>query len=143
MTGRPRRTGIKDYDIGYFDDSDLSYEAENRIIKGLAEVGRSLGLELQVRNQARIHLWFDKRFGFSVPPLTSAAEAPARYTSMAHAIGIRLMGEGGFEIVAPFGLRDVFAMHLRPNRTLPNGPTHDAKARRCVEIWPELTVEWW
>jgi hypothetical protein len=143
MTGKPRRTGIKDYDIAYFDDSDLSYEAEDRTIKRFAEAGHSLGLELEVRNQARVHLWFEKRFGFAVPPLTCAAEATARYTTTTHSIGIRLMREGSFEIVAPYGLRDVFAMHLRPNRALPNGATHDAKARRCLEIWPELTVEWW
>ncbi len=143
ITGRPRRAGIKDYDIAYFDGSDLSYEAEDRVIGRLAEAGKSLRLELEVRNQARVHLWFGNRFGFSMPPMASAAEAPARYASLAHAVAVRLTRAGGFEVVAPFGLRDVFAMHLRPNRSHPNGATHDAKARRCLAIWPELTVEWW
>lgn len=142
-TGRPHRTGIKDYDIAYFDGSDLSYEAEDCVIRRIAEVGKPLGLELEVRNQARVHLWFGTRFGFSMPPMASTAEAPARYASMAHAIGIRLTRDGGFEIVAPYGLRDVFAMHLRPNRAFPNGATHDVKAQRCLKIWPEITVEWW
>jgi hypothetical protein len=143
LTGRPPRTGIKDYDIAYFDASDLSYEAEDRVIDQVAEAGIALGLELEVRNQARVHLWFEGRFGFAVPPLASASEAPTRYASTTHAVGIRLARDDRFEVVAPYGLRDLFALHIRPNRMMPNGATHDAKARRCLAIWPEVTVEWW
>ena len=143
ITERPRRTGIKDYDVLYFDSSDLSYEAEDRTIQRVARAGGSLAPQLEVRNQARVHLWFRERFGFSVRPLSSAAEAMTRYASTAHAIGVRLTTAGELELVAPYGLRDVFAMHVRPNRMLPNGPTHNAKARRCLKVWPELTVEWW
>ncbi|WP_342361021.1 nucleotidyltransferase family protein [Terrarubrum flagellatum] len=139
----PRRTGVKDYDIGYFDPSDLSYEAEDRVIRRVEEAGASLGLNLEVRNQARVHLWFEQRFGYAVPPLASAAEAPTRYASTTHAIGVRLTEGDRIDVVAPYGLRDIFAMHLRPNRSLPNGPTHDAKAKRCQAIWPMVTVEWW
>jgi uncharacterized protein len=145
LTGRPPRTGIKDYDIGYFDAADLSYEAEDRVIRKVGDAAAKAGvrLALEVRNQARVHLWFEQRFGSPVPPLGSTAEAATRYTTTSNAIAVRLVAEGKVEITAPYGLRDIFAMHLRPNRLLPNGPTHDAKARRCLEIWPEITVEWW
>src|SRR6202030_703517 len=33
LTGRPLDYGIKDYDLGYFDASDLSYEAEDVVIR--------------------------------------------------------------------------------------------------------------
>ena len=75
--------------------------------------------------------------------MISAAEAPARYASTAHAVGIRLMPDGSFDVLSPYGLHDLFAMHLRPNRTHPNGATHNAKAQRCLDTWPEITVEWW
>jgi hypothetical protein len=145
LTGRPRRTGIRDYDIGYFDASDLSYEAEDLVIRNIHEAANRAGLalDLEARNQARVHLWFEQRFGFPVPPLTSTVEASTRYTSFAHAISVRLTSEDELDIAAPYGLRDVLAMHLRPNRLLPNGPTHDAKAKRCLAVWPELSVEWW
>jgi uncharacterized protein len=32
LTGRPLDYGIKDYDLGYFDASDLSYDAEDKVI---------------------------------------------------------------------------------------------------------------
>src|SRR6202023_4252537 len=33
LTGRPLDYGIKDYDLGYFHASDLSYEAEDAVIR--------------------------------------------------------------------------------------------------------------
>ena len=33
LTGRPLDYGIKDYDLGYFDGSDLSYDAEDTVIR--------------------------------------------------------------------------------------------------------------
>src|SRR6267154_3302515 len=33
LTGRPLDYGIKDYDLGYFDASDLSYEVEDAVIR--------------------------------------------------------------------------------------------------------------
>src|SRR5947209_1985299 len=33
LTGRPLDYGIKDYDLAYFDASDLSYEAEDVVIR--------------------------------------------------------------------------------------------------------------
>src|SRR6202022_1656736 len=57
LTGRPPDYGIKDYDLGYFDASDLSYEAEDAVIHrvktAFEEPLRSLA---EVRNQARVSL---------------------------------------------------------------------------------------
>jgi len=137
MENRPRGHGLKDYDIGYFDGADLSYEAED------AEIARApAGLNLELRNQARVHLWFEKKFCFAVSPLTCTLESLTRYASTTHAVAARLAADEGLEIAAPFGLRDLFAMHLRPNRALPNGPSHEAKAKRCQSMWP-VTVERW
>lgn len=142
ITGRPPGTGVKDHDIIYFDDGDLSWEAEDRVIRRAAEAGRALGLELELRNQARVHLWFEGRFGFAVPPLECSLQSLDRYASTTHAVAARLDEAGRVEIAAPYGLRDIFALHLRPNRLLPNGPSHDAKCRRFLQHWPELSVEW-
>ena len=64
MTGRPLDYGIKDYDLGYFDDSDLSYEAEDAEIRRVkAAFDEPLRSTVEVRNQARVHLWFEAKFG--------------------------------------------------------------------------------
>ena len=41
------------------------------------------------------------------------------------------------------GLGDMFAMVIRPNRTLPNAASHTSKAERAKATWPEVVVESW
>jgi hypothetical protein len=47
------------------------------------------------------------------------------------------------DAAAPFGLDDIFAMVIRPNRSLDNALSHQAEARRAQAIWPEVTVIPW
>src|SRR5580693_6670640 len=76
LTGRPLDYGIKDYDLGYFDESDLSYEAEDTVIRHVrAAFDEPLRSTVEVRNQARVHLWFETKFREPYGPLSSAAEA--------------------------------------------------------------------
>src|SRR6266480_3839537 len=75
LTGRHRATGIKDYDVIYFDDSDLSWAAEDGVIRSIAAATRGCVGPVEDRNQARVHLWFETRFGTAYPRLYSADEA--------------------------------------------------------------------
>jgi uncharacterized protein len=143
LTGRPRGTGIKDYDLIYFDAADPSWEAEDAVIRRVAAATRDCVGPVEVRNQARVHLWFPQRFGSAYPQLAAADEALSNYSSIAHAIGVRLEADGRLDIVAPFGFDDMFAMLIRPNRRLNNATTHATKAQRIQAIWPEVTVEPW
>jgi hypothetical protein len=143
LTVRPRRTGIKDYDLIYFDAWDLSWAAEDSVIRDVAAATRGLPGPVEVRNQARVHLWFEQRFGAPYPPLACADDALARYASMVHAVGVRLEQDGRLDVVAPFGLADLFAMVIRPNRLMDNRASHAAKAARTKAIWPEVTVIPW
>jgi len=141
LTGRPPEYGLKDYDLAYFDASDLSYAAEDAVIRRVAAAfAEPLRGMVEVRNQARVHLWFEAKFGEAYTPLTRAAEAIERFTSATFAIGVRLEPDGRLHIEAPFGLADLFALRLRPN---PRWPTMGF-ARTCADVcrrWPELTVE--
>jgi hypothetical protein len=143
LTGRPDLTGINDVDVFYFDDSDLSYEAEDVVIRRLAARFADLPLPVQVRNQARVHLWFPQKFGVPFVPLRSSAEMMGRYASKTHAVGARLEADDTLTIVAPFGLDDIFSFRITPNPVLMNKPAHDAKGARAKSVWPELTVMPW
>ena len=143
LTGRPRGTGIRDYDLIYFDPDDLSWEAEDRVIRRVvAATAGGIG-PVEVRNQARVHLWFESRFGLPYSPLASADEALRRYASVVHAVGVRLDADGRLDVVAPFGLDDLFGMVIRPNPALDNAASHGTKAARAQAIWPEVTVVPW
>jgi hypothetical protein len=139
LTGRDPDYGIKDYDLAYF-DPDTSYEAEDAVIKRVAAAFQPpLRDMLEVRNQARVHLWFEGKFKEPYAPLTCSAEALRRFTTVAFSVGARLEASGGVTIVAPFGLHDLFALRLRKNPIREtNGFARTAAA--ATARWPELRV---
>jgi hypothetical protein len=56
LSGRPLDYGIRDYDLAYFDASNLSYEAEDAVIRQVkAAFDEPLSM-VEVRNQGRVHL---------------------------------------------------------------------------------------
>jgi hypothetical protein len=141
LTGRPLDYGIKDYDLGYFDDSDLSYEAEDAVIRRVkAAFDEPLRSMVEVRNQARVHLWFETKFREPYGPLSSTAEALERFASATFAVGVRLEPDDWLHIEAPFGLADLFALRPRPNprrKTVGFARASEDVRRR----WPEVVVE--
>jgi hypothetical protein len=143
LTNKPARTGIKDYDLIYFDDSDLSWEAEDQAVQRVGMHIRNLSAPVEVRNQARVHIWFKNRFGADYSPLRCADEALTRYAAVVHALGVRLERDDRLDILAPFGLDDLFKMVIRPNKVIDNAASYAAKAARAKVIWPEVVVIPW
>lgn len=141
LTGRAEDYELKDYDLAYFDASDLSWEAEDRVIRRVAaELPDPLNRLVEVRNQARVHLWFEGRFGEPYDPLASSAEALERFVSPINAVGVRLEADDQLRVFAPFGLEDLFSLRLRPN---PIRPTANFRrnAEGMLQRWPELRIE--
>jgi hypothetical protein len=135
LTGRPPDHGLSDYDLGYFDGSDISYEAEDVVIRRVADAFEPPLRELvEVRNQARVHLWFEDHFGESYTPLACSAQALERFAAPAFAVGVRLEADDRLTIFAPFGLDDVFALRIRPN---PN-----RRARSLPQIIAKANARW-
>ena len=141
LTGRPLDYGIKDYDLAYFDASDLSYESEDVVIRRVkAAFDEPLRSRVEVRNQARVHLWFEAKFGEPYGPLSRTADALERFTSTTFAVGVRLEPDNRLHIEAPFGLADLFGLRLRPNprrKTVHFSRTSADVLRR----WPELVID--
>ena len=57
ISGFPATHGIIDYDISYCDLNGLSWEGEDRVIQRCSAAFADLDVDVQVRNQARVHLW--------------------------------------------------------------------------------------
>src|SRR3954453_18089800 len=72
-TGRPVGHGINDYDVFYF-HSDVSWEAEDRVIARLSETSVRLGIRVEIRNQARVHLWYGQKHGTGYPALQCSTD---------------------------------------------------------------------
>jgi hypothetical protein len=77
LTGKPSGYGIKDIDLFYFDAADLSYEAEDAVIAATAPAFAGLPVPVEIRNQARVHLWFHAKFGRDCPRYTSCEQLRA------------------------------------------------------------------
>jgi uncharacterized protein len=141
QTGRPPDYGVKDYDVAYFDDTDLSYEAEDVVIRRVAAAfERPLKEMVEVRNQARVHLWFEQKFGEPYAPLTSTDEALERFVCPAFSVAVRLEQDDRISVAAPFGLADVFDMRLRRNPQRPEVRGWERTTRSAKARWPEITI---
>jgi len=143
LTGRDAGHGIKDYDLIYHDEADTSYEAEDCVIKQLTKACEPLGLPVEIRNQARVHLWFPKHFGMDYPKLGCSLESLLYYASTTHSVAARLHDDHRPQLEAPFGLEPIFQMQMLPNKVLPNQQTFTQKATRLTKHWPELTIVPW
>jgi hypothetical protein len=141
LTERDPDHGIKDYDVGYF-DPDTSWEAEDTFIRRAAQAfPPPLDAKVEVRNQARVHLWFEEKFGEPYPPLGRTDEALGRFLCPAFAVGVRLEADDTLTISAPFGLSDLFTMRLRRNPTRTVGDAAFARVVGSAQArWPELEI---
>ena len=133
--------GISDIDFVYFDE-DLSYEAEDRVIKQVKQAFRGLPVEIDVKNEARVHLWYKEHNGYDISPYTSVEAAIDTWPTTATSVGVRLR-DGVFEVYAPFGLNDLFGQIVRPNKTQITEETYIKKCRKWVSKWDTLTIVPW
>lgn len=138
LTGRTPGYGVKDFDLGYF-EPDVSWDAENAVIKRVADAfDEPLRSRVEARNQRRVSEWFPAKFGEPYPPVSNTAEALTRFVAPAFAVGVRLETDETINVVAPFGLTDVFAMVIRPNPNRPLAKDWSRVVERAVERWPEV-----
>lgn len=139
LSGQEPTSGIKDYDLFYFDDADLSWDAEDRVIQRCRGVFPDVNVE--VRNQARVHLWYEKRFGVPCTARTSTEDAIDAFASYTCCIGVRMSG-GEWRVYAPHGLSDMFNFVVRPNPVLAPRALYEEKTARWRERWPLHVLPW-
>ncbi len=138
---KPRGHGIRDYDLFYF-DPDTSEVAEDRWIKRAAGHFAFADREVQLRNQARVHLWYPNKFGVAYPRLDCARDGVRQFLMTACMVAVRPQSNGDLELFAPIGLGDIFDRVIRPNPLWqgPPRPEYLAKAKRYRQDWPSLTM---
>jgi hypothetical protein len=139
LTKREPAYGINDYDVIYF-DPDTTWEAEDTVIRQLAQRLAPLQVRIEVRNQARVHLWYQQKHGRPYPSLTSSTQSIDRFLTTNTQVGIRSTASG-YEIYAPRGLDDAANLIVRPNSSENfSAANYAAKVSRWKVRWPEITV---
>ena len=137
QSGRAPDCGVKDYDVFYFDPSDLSAEAEVAAEERLRTAFADLPIKLDVKNQARVHLWYQGKFGAPYPQLAKSTDGIDRYLVACTCIGISV--ETG-AIHAPDGLGDMAAGRLRINQLNARPDKFREKALSYQARWPWLEI---
>jgi len=135
--------GIDDIDIAYFDAADLSYEAEDRIIKKITLALSEISVKLDIKNQSRVHLWYKECFGYEIEPYSSLEDAINTWPTTATSIGVRKNRAGEFMVYAPFGLNDLFGKIVRANKKKITKEIYQKKVDKWLKTWPDLKIIPW
>ncbi|WP_104110567.1 nucleotidyltransferase family protein [Arthrobacter sp. N199823] len=136
------QTGIRDYDLFYF-GKDTSYEAENEVIVRARELFKDLGVEVEVRNEARVHLWSEDHFGVPAIPFTSSTDAVDHFAAKTCCFAVTSDKAGTLSTYAPHGYEDLFARKIVPNPVLAPQDVYETKTKRWSAQWPSLIVMPW
>lgn len=137
---------IADYDLFYF-DPDTTWHSEDRVIVQGAELFSDIAAAVEIRNQARVPIWYPEKFGVPYGAVSAASDGIDRFAYQTSAIGVRKDadkdGIDAYRIYAPFGLSAVMEGRVIPNTVLPVKTVYEAKVARWQTIWPDLIVSPW
>ena len=133
IAGRAPDSGIKDYDIFYFDSSDLSAEAEMVAQRKAEQLFGDLNVTIELCNQARVHQWYESHFGYPYPKLGSAKDGIDRFLIPATCVGINPR-----EVYAPNGFDLLYEGVLSMNPLTPHRALYEQKAASYQQRWPWL-----
>ena len=135
LAGRAPESGIKDYDLFYFDAADLSEAGERAVQARVDGVLGDLGIALEAINQARVHLWYEADFGHPYAALGSSRDGIDRFLVPCTCVGVR-----PGEIYAPYGLEALYRGELAMNPLTPHRDLFEAKVASYRARWPALTI---
>ena len=133
---KPDLWGVKDFDVFYFDE-DLSWDAENEVIERAEERLGALSDRVEIRNQARVHLWYEERFGSPIEPLLTSRNGIDQFLIACTCVGIEVSSR---DLYAPNGMGDLSNGILRMNGNNPKPDLFTKKARDYQSRWPWLSV---
>lgn len=143
LDGRAPARAISDYDLFYFDPLDLSADAEQAANDAAAELFDDLGAPIDVRNEARVHLWYEAEFGVPAPSFASSRDAIDHFAATTCCFAVTTTRSGRHEVYAPHGYEDLFGRRVVPNPILAPRRVYERKCERWAREWPSLRVEPW
>ena len=134
--------GMSDVDLIYFDVDDLTEETETKHSLRINRRYDYLNIRFDVKNEARVHLWYEDRFGYPIAAYTSAEAAMETFPTTAGSIGVRPNGQA-LEAFAPFGFDDLMNLIIRPNKRQITRGIYEEKVARWKQNWPRVRyLEW-
>lgn len=138
--------GIKDIDVIYFNNNDLSVEKDLEYYNIINNYAKSKGFnyEIDVSNEARMHLWkMEHNQGENIEPYKNSEDAISKWIATVHAIGIT-KENNQIKVYAPYGLSDIFSKTIRPIKHNENSKDlYDKKVAGWKERFNNLNIIEW
>lgn len=139
--GRAPTEGIRDYDLFYFDDSDLSVEAEAAVAQRVGRSLADLGVLVEVKNQARVHTWYRSYFGHDYAASRHSRDGIDRFLVACTCVGLQPGAAGEAPaLYAPNGLDGLYDGVLAPNPRCDHRALFARKAADYQARWPQLSL---
>lgn len=140
LHGFSNPTPLSDIDLVFFDSTDRSELRERKLEEALTN--QLPGVPLEARNQAAVHLWFPRKFGYEVEPFASTIEAIASWPEITTSVAVRLNENDDLTVVAPCGLDDLLGMVHRRNPARVTVEEYERRlaTKRIAELWPRVTI---
>ena len=142
---KPLNYEIKDIDIIYYDDIDLSRESEQELQKEISEHLKKINInyEFDVNNEARMHIWKKENENINIDQYKNSEDAIDQWIATVHAIGIT-KENGNIKIYAPYGLSDIFSKTIRPIKHKNNSKElYDKKVASWSNRFDNLNIVEW
>ncbi|MBP3920218.1 MAG: nucleotidyltransferase family protein [Bacilli bacterium] len=136
---------IKDIDVIYYNSKDLSVDTDIKYYNLIDEFCKNKGYkyEIDVSNEARMHLWKKEKFNIDVEPYICSEDAIDKWIATVHAIGIT-KEKNNKKIYAPYGLSDIYSRTIRPIKHKYNAKEiYDKKAKSWSERFSNLNIIEW
>lgn len=143
--GRDLNYEVKDLDVIYYNPENLSIDTDMKYYEMIQEYARSHSIpyEVDVSNEARMHLWKEKKESEKVLPYQNSEDAIGRWIATVHAIGITIE-DGNIKVYAPYGLSDIFSRTIRPIKHSGNSKElYNKKVTGWQNRFSKLTVVEW
>jgi hypothetical protein len=97
----------------------------------------------EVTNQAFVHLWLARISETEASPFKSLLEGVSSWPETATAVAVRIGQDDDLDLLAPFGLGDLFNLVVRPNAHCANSNAYHGRVteKDWARRWPELKIE--
>ena len=142
---RPLNYGIKDIDVIYYNKDDLSVDTDIKYYNLINDycIKQGYNYEIDVSNEARMHLWKKEKFNITVEQYKNSEDAINKWIATVHAIGIT-KEKNYLKIYAPYGLSDIYSRTIRPIKHKDNTKEiYDKKAKSWNERFDNLNIIEW
>ena len=145
LDNKPLTNDIKDIDIIYYDNNNLTKEDEKKLEDKIIDHFNKLGMnyKFDVHNEARMHLWKKENENKNVDQYINSEDAIDKWIATVHAIGIT-KENNTIKVYAPYGLSDIFSKTIRPIKHSANSKElYDKKVKSWSSRFNNLTIIEW